>query len=57
MSKIIEVNEVTAGKLLMICQSCDKTIRDVDGKVNLLSKIRYGIGGPTLESVKKTLEG
>lgn len=54
----IEVDTKTAAKLLLICRSCDKEIHTLSGKrENILTMIRYGIGGPTLESIKAQLEG
>ena len=53
----VTVNVETAAKLLLICRACDKEVRGLDGKVNLLSLIRYGIEGPTLLSIKGQLEG
>lgn len=51
----IEVDTRQAGKLLMICKALDKTIHGLDGKVNLLSMVRYGVYGPTLESINEQL--
>ena len=56
-SNIIEVDVKTAAKLLLICKACNKEVRGLDGKVNLLSLIRDGIEGPTLLSIKGQLEG
>ena len=53
----IEVDVKTAAKLLLICRSCDKEVRGLDGNVNLLTLIRYGIEGPTLLSIKGQLDG
>ena len=52
-----DIDTVTAAKLLMICKACNKEVRGLDGKVNLLSLIRYGIEGTTLLSIKGQLEG
>ena len=52
----MDIDTVTAAKLLMICKACDKEVKGLDGEVNLLSLIRYGIGGHTLESIKGKLE-
>lgn len=57
-SNTIEVDVKTAAKLLLICKACDKEIQGLGGeRVNILSLVRYGIGGPTLESIKGQLEG
>ncbi len=52
----IEVDARQAGKLLLICRALDKDIHGLDGKVNLLSMVRYGVFGPTMESVKAQLQ-
>ncbi len=52
----VTVDVTQAAKLLMICKALDKDIHGLDGKVNLLSMIRYGVYGPTLESVKAQLD-
>ena len=44
-----------AAKLLLICNALDKYIHGLDGKVSLLSMVRYGVSGPTLEQVKSQL--
>ena len=52
-----DIGKVTAAKLLLICKSLDKTTLGLDGeRVNLLSMVRYGVAGPTLESVKACLQ-
>lgn len=45
-----------AAKLLMICNALNKYIHGLDGRVNLLTMVRYGVYGPTLEQVKSQLE-
>lgn len=51
----VDVTVEQAGKLLLICRALDKDIHGLDGKVNLLSMVRYGVYGPTLESIKHQL--
>ncbi len=46
----------TAAKLLQVCNALDKSITGLDGKkANLLSMVRYGVGGPTLQAVQSIL--
>jgi len=56
MKKII-VGTKKAGKLLLICNSLDKEMGGLGGKVNLLTQVRYGVYGPTLYDVKKVSDG
>ena len=55
--KSVTVDKDQAVTLLLICNALDKTIHGLDGKVNLLSMVRYGVYGPTMESVKAQLDG
>ena len=48
----VTIDTKRAAKLLLICKSLDKDITGLDGKkLNLLTLVRYGIGGLTLKEV------
>ena len=45
-----------AAELLMVCRSLDKEVRGLDGEsVNLLTMVRYGVSGPTMDEVNNLL--
>lgn len=51
-----QIDTVRAAKLSLICHALDKTVTGIDGqRVNLLSMVRYGVNGPTMESIKAQL--
>ena len=53
MKPLKTIDTEKAAKLLLICNALDKEVIGLDGKkVNLLSMVRYGVNGPTLEKVK-----
>jgi len=55
-TKDILVDTKTAARLLLICKALDKTMPGLDGeRVNLLSMVRYGVTGPTMEGVAGSL--
>ena len=55
-SQGITVDTKKAAKLLLLCKSLDKEVTGLDGKrVNLLTMVRYGISGPTLSEIKRSL--
>ena len=52
----VTVDTNKAAKLLLICNALDKDVRGLDGnKTNLLSMVRYGIFGPTMDRVQAIL--
>ena len=52
----VTVDTERAAKLLLICNALDKSVTGLSGqKVNLLTMVRYGISGPTMESVREQL--
>ena len=54
--KDVTVDTERAAKLLLICNALDKSVTGLSGqKVNLLTMVRYGISGPTMESVREQL--
>jgi len=50
------VGDTTLAKLEMICKALDKETLGLDRKrVNLLSMVRFGVWGPSMESVGRSL--
>lgn len=54
-AKPIYVNTEKAARLLLICQSLDRTVSGLTRGVNLLSQVRYGVRGPTMQGVMESL--
>ncbi len=56
MKKQRSIDVKTQAKLLLICTALDKTVTGLVGeRVNLLSQVRFGISGISLDKIKAKL--